>query len=73
MFCYQCEQTDRGSGCDKYGVCGKNPVVADLQDLLVYVSEGISMYARRARKRGIVDKELDIFVSEACRFFVEPI
>lgn len=64
MFCYQCEQTARGSGCDKYGVCGKDPVVADLQDLLVYISEGISMYAHRARKLGVVDKEIDTFVSE---------
>ncbi len=36
MFCYQCEQTARGSGCVDTGSCGKNPEVSDLQDLLVY-------------------------------------
>jgi hydroxylamine reductase len=65
MFCYQCEQTAKGSGCTKIGVCGKEPNVADLQDLLVYGCKGISMYAHRARQLGVSDHELDLFVVEA--------
>ena len=49
MFCYQCEQTAKGTGCTVRGVCGKDPQVAALQDVLVYVTKGISMYVHRAR------------------------
>ena len=38
MFCFQCEQTAKGTGCDKFGVCGKDPTTADLQDLLVHAA-----------------------------------
>ena len=65
MFCYQCEQAAQGTGCSKIGVCGKEPDVAKLQDLLVYAAKGISMYANRARKLGAQDKEVDVFVVEA--------
>ncbi|MDP7420433.1 MAG: hydroxylamine reductase, partial [bacterium] len=65
MLCYQCEQTYQGTGCAKHGVCGKAPAVSDLQDLLVYISKGVSMYAHRARKLGVVNKEIDVFISEA--------
>jgi hydroxylamine reductase len=37
MFCYQCEETAKGEGCTKAGVCGKKGEVADLQDLLIYL------------------------------------
>ena len=61
MFCYQCEQTDRSSsvaGCsDAKGMCGKDTVTADLQDLLVYAVKGIGQYARRARALGVPDRE----------------
>ncbi|MDN5368086.1 MAG: hydroxylamine reductase, partial [Thermovirga sp.] len=49
MFCYQCEQTAKGAGCTVAGVCGKSPAVSDMQDLLVHITKGISMYAHRAR------------------------
>jgi len=65
MFCYQCEQTYRGTGCDKRGVCGKEPTAAALQDLLVYAAKGISQYANKARQLGAKDPEVDIFVVEA--------
>ena len=65
MFCYQCEQTVAGKGCTKVGVCGKDDVVADLQDLLVYVSKAIAMYAHRAGQLGARDSAIDIFVTEA--------
>ena len=42
MFCYQCQETARGTGCEVKGVCGKNEEVAKLQDLLIYISKGIS-------------------------------
>ena len=45
MFCYQCEQTAKGEGCTKIGVCGKPHDVASLQDLLVYALQGLSLYA----------------------------
>lgn len=65
MFCYQCEQTAKGTGCNRFGVCGKDPKTAEMQDLLVYVAKGISMWAHRARLLGIKDHDSDIFVIEA--------
>jgi len=65
MFCYQCEQTEHGSGCTVVGVCGKTPQVAALQDFLVYCCKGISQYAKRARDLGASDAEVDRFVMKA--------
>lgn len=65
MFCNQCEQTLQGTGCEKIGVCGKDETVAALQDLLVHVSKGISMYAHRAAGLGMQDPEIDHFVIQA--------
>ena len=65
MFCYQCEQTLKGEGCVKAGVCGKQPDVAALQDLLVYALKGLSQVAVEARKAGIVDKEANVFIVRA--------
>jgi hydroxylamine reductase len=65
MFCYQCEQTAGGHGCEKVGVCGKEPKVAALQDLLIYAAKGISQYATKARQLGVKEHEADIFVVEA--------
>ena len=42
MFCYQCQETAKGTGCEVRGVCGKNEEVAKLQDLLIYANKGIS-------------------------------
>jgi len=65
MFCYQCEQTAQGKVCTQMGVCGKNPEVAALQDLLIYALKGLSIVAVEGRKRGIYDREIDRFVCEA--------
>ena len=65
MFCYQCEQTAKGSGCTVKGVCGKEPQVAALQDLLIHTTKGLSMYAHRARQLGVQDRDIDVFVLEA--------
>ncbi|NMC32508.1 MAG: hydroxylamine reductase [Veillonellaceae bacterium] len=65
MFCYQCEQTAKGTGCDVFGVCGKDPKTAALQDLLLHVAKGISMYAHRAALLGAQDSAVDKYVIEA--------
>jgi len=65
MFCYQCEQTAKGEGCMKGGVCGKDAEVAALQDLLVYALKGLSAVAVDARKAGIVDHTVDVFTVKA--------
>ena len=65
MFCYQCEQTAKGSGCTVAGVCGKDAITATLQDLLLFATKGISMYAHRARKFGAKDHEIDTFVPQS--------
>ena len=64
MFCYQCEQTAKGEGCTKIGVCGKQPDVAELQDLLIYALKGLSLYAVEGRKVGVVDNEINVFTCE---------
>ncbi|SDO82468.1 hydroxylamine reductase [Desulforhopalus singaporensis] len=65
MFCNQCEQTAKGSGCTKIGVCGKNDDLASLQDLLTHAMQGLSLVAVEGRKVGIVDNEIDRFALEA--------
>ncbi|MCX7009364.1 MAG: hydroxylamine reductase [Kiritimatiellaeota bacterium] len=65
MFCYQCEQAGKGTGCDQFGVCGKDPETAALQDLLIHAAQGISQYAHRARQLGVKDRDADVFVVEA--------
>ncbi len=64
MFCNQCEQTAKGKGCDTVGVCGKQPDVSNLQDLLVHALQGLSLYANEARRLGITDKEVNVFTVE---------
>ena len=65
MFCYQCEQTAAGTGCTKIGVCGKQPDVAALQDLLVYVQKGLAHVALAAREKGVYDASLGHFMARA--------
>ncbi len=65
MFCYQCEQTTKGTGCTTFGVCGKDPETASLQDLLIDAAKGISMYATRAARLGARSRDVDVCVVEA--------
>ena len=65
MFCFQCEQTSKGEGCTKIGVCGKKPDVAALQDLLVYAIKGLSQHAVEGRRVGVSDLEIDRFTTKA--------
>jgi hydroxylamine reductase len=64
MFCYQCEQTAKGTGCTVQGVCGKDAETATVQDLLLYGVKGLAMYAHRARQLGVIDHEVDVFTIE---------
>ena len=52
MFCYQCQETARGTGCTMVGVCGKKPDVAGMQDLLLYVTKGLSCVTTKLREEG---------------------
>jgi len=65
MFCYQCEQTSKGKGCTTFGVCGKNPEVAALQDLLIYMLRGLSQLALEGQKVGVKDEQIDLFICES--------
>ena len=65
MFCFQCEQTAKGEGCTKVGVCGKTPDVAALQDLLVHALKGMSQVAVKARELGTEDRESNVFTCQA--------
>src|SRR6202142_4384524 len=65
MFCYQCEQASNSKACTKIGVCGKDPELSALQDLLIYSLKGLSLHAVEARKVGIVDQDLNIFTTKA--------
>ena len=64
MFCYQCEQTAKGTGCTVAGVCGKDDRTANLQDILIYALKGIAQYAHRARMLGETSRDIDIFILE---------
>ncbi len=65
MFCNQCEQTAKGTGCTKWGVCGKSPEVAALQDLLTYAVRGLSHVATEGRRVGVVDADVNRFTAKA--------
>lgn len=64
MFCFQCQETAGCAGCTKFGVCGKSPELANMQDLLIYVTKGLSEVTTRIRKEGKkIDKELNHFIT----------
>lgn len=65
MFCYQCSQTARGTGCTVKGVCGKEPTVARLLDNLIFAIKGMSAYLYHARELGFTDPEIDAFLERA--------
>jgi hydroxylamine reductase len=65
MFCYQCEQTAKGTGCTSFGVCGKSPETATAQDVLFHVAKGVGQYAHAARQAGAATPAADKFVVEA--------
>ncbi|SEU11580.1 hydroxylamine reductase [Paenibacillus sp. NFR01] len=64
MFCYQCQETAKGTGCTIQGVCGKTSEVAGLQDVLIYTLKGISIFAAKGRELGMTDPAGDKFIIE---------
>lgn len=65
MFCDQCEQAFRNTGCVTVGVCGKDPDIESLQKTLLYAVKGMAAYKHHARRLGKVDAETDAFVEDA--------
>jgi len=63
MFCFQCQETAKNSGCTVRGVCGKPEETANLQDLLIYVLKGIAVYGEKLKELGISDKETGLFTA----------
>lgn len=64
MFCYQCQETAGCTGCTKVGVCGKQPDVANLQDLLIYVTKGLSFVTTTLRSEGKeIPKEINHLIT----------
>jgi hydroxylamine reductase len=65
MFCYQCQEAAGGKACTVKGVCGKTSDLAITQDLLIFITKGISVYSTRARKLGVVNEDVDNFIVES--------
>ncbi|MBI9069062.1 MAG: hydroxylamine reductase [Salinivirgaceae bacterium] len=63
MFCYQCQEASKGTGCTIQGVCGKTNDVANLQDLLMFTLKGISIFTKSAREKGVdYDEKINKFI-----------
>jgi hydroxylamine reductase len=65
MYCFQCEQTSKGTGCTTFAVCGKDEPTAVLQDLLVHAAKGVAQYQHRVRQLGAAERAIDRFILEA--------
>lgn len=65
MFCFQCQETAKGTGCELMGVCGKTPEVSNIQDLLLFVTRGIAVFNDKLRKDGKASKVADKFIVDA--------
>ena len=65
MFCFQCQETAKNTGCTVKGVCGKPEVTANLQDLLIYICKGIAIYGEKAKESGVLDKKAARFICKA--------
>ncbi len=65
MFCFQCQEAAKGTGCTIAGMCGKKEDTANLQDLLVYVVKGLAVVADDAAAKGKLDNSVGLFISQA--------
>jgi len=65
MFCYQCQETAKNTGCTVKGMCGKSEDTANLQDLLIFVLRGIAIYSEKARELGVSIEDNGRFVAQA--------
>jgi len=64
MFCFQCQETAKNTGCTVKGVCGKPEETANLQDLLIFVMKGISVYGEKLKELGAADRSNDEFIEQ---------
>jgi hydroxylamine reductase len=64
MFCFQCQEAAGGKGCTVKGMCGKTEDVAKAQDLLVYVTKGLAIVSNEGRKIGVIDANVDKYITE---------
>ena len=65
MFCYQCQETAKGTGCTIAGVCGKKEDTAGLQDLLVFTLKGLAVVAEEAKKQDKLDPSVGLFICQS--------
>jgi hydroxylamine reductase len=65
MFCFQCQETARNTGCTVAGVCGKNEETANLQDLLIFVLKGIAVYGEKVSELGISLEKPGLFIARS--------
>jgi hydroxylamine reductase len=65
MFCFQCQETAKNEGCTIAGVCGKKADTANLQDLLIHVLKGISIYGEKAKELGELEKKAGLFIAQS--------
>ncbi|RLC27355.1 MAG: hydroxylamine reductase, partial [Deltaproteobacteria bacterium] len=63
MFCFQCQETAKNTGCTIKGVCGKPEETANLQDLLIHVLKGIAVYSEKLAEFGTLDNETCLFTA----------
>jgi hydroxylamine reductase len=65
MFCYQCQETAKNTGCTIKGVCGKSEETANLQDLLIFALKGLAVYGEKAKELGLSTGDNGLFVAKA--------
>ena len=65
LFCFQCQETAKNEGCTVAGVCGKKADTASLQDLLIYVLRGISIFGEKAKELGELEKKAGLFIAQS--------
>ncbi|PRZ00128.1 hydroxylamine reductase [Marinilabilia salmonicolor] len=65
MFCYQCQEASKGTGCEIKGVCGKTSDVANLQDLLLFVTKGVAWWSQKADEAGIINPVAEKYIIDS--------
>ena len=65
MFCFQCQETAKNQGCTLMGVCGKKEDTANLQDLLIYILKGISIWLEKAKGFGLINNKAGLFIAKS--------
>lgn len=65
MFCFQCQETARNTGCTMRGVCGKQESTANSMDVLIYTLKGVSLWAEEAKAYGLYNSKIGLFICKA--------